>query len=104
MDDCKGQASKLERLGFFFPFSLPLSFFLASHLFILLEEKNVVSYHHDTSLCFSLTAKMLEVPSERTALCRNYREVWRPWGHFCLLLLRFLKSFGPMLILNKAQG
>lgn len=62
----------------FFPFPLPLPFFPSFSLFILLQEKSAASYHHDTSLSFSLPTKMLKVSSERTALCRTYREVWRP--------------------------
>lgn len=78
-----------------FSFSIATVFFSGFLLCILLEEESAVSYHHDTSPCFSLPAKMLEVPSERTALCRTDREVRRPWGHFCVLLFRLLKSFGP---------
>lgn len=74
----------------FFSFSIATVFFSSFLLCILLEEKSTVSYHHDTSLCLSLPAKMLA----RTALCRTYREVWRPWGHFYLLLFGLLKSFG----------
>lgn len=74
-----------------FSFSIATVFFSGFLLCILLEEKSTVSYHHNTRLCLSLPAKILA----RTALCRTYREAWRPWGHFCLLLFRLLKSFSP---------
>lgn len=98
----KAEPTSWKGFFFFFHCHCLFSSFL---LRILLGEKSAVSYHHDTSLCFSLPAKMLGVPSETTALCRTYREVQRPRGHFCLLLFRLLKSFGPTFqSVKEAQG
>lgn len=49
---------------------------------------------------------MLDIPLQRAAPCRTYREVWKPWAPFLPTALQVAQKFQScrQTVNNKAQG